>query len=91
MNRDAVRNEVFERDGGCVAAKVDPAHKCFGALTLEHVPERGKNALGKKAPTDAQHCIALCYGANSGGLQPWAELHREAERAYLERLYGVTA
>lgn len=79
---------VFQRDGGCVAAKYDPSHACFGRLTLAHVPELGKNALGMKPPDDRYHLLVECLGANSGGTQPWSETHRDVERAHLEKLYG---
>lgn len=78
---------VFQRDNGCVAARLDPAHECEGRLTLAHVPELGKNAYGVKPPFDRWHLITECWGANSGGLQPWSEMHRDLERRYLAMLY----
>lgn len=78
---------VLQRDGVCIALQYDPSHQCVGRLTLAHVPERGQNALGMKPPSDRYHLVAECYGANSGGLNPWSETHREIERAHLEKLY----
>jgi hypothetical protein len=79
---------VFERDGGCVAARVDRSHECAGRLTIEHVPELGLNALGKRAPSDPRHLLTLCLGANSG---EWAPTHREDERAWLAQFYPESA
>jgi hypothetical protein len=76
--------EVFTRDGGCIAYRLDPEHGCLGRLTIEHVPIRGQNALGKRGPSSRYHLLSLCLLANSG---TWAETHREVERSYLEVLY----
>jgi len=83
-----VAQEVYERDRGCVAFRLDDTHRCFGRLTLAHVPELGKNALGKKPRSDRYHLVAECYGANSGGTRPWSEMHRDLERAWLAKFYG---
>jgi hypothetical protein len=68
----------------------DPAD-CAGRLTLEHV----KSALrmGKRAPSDMAHLVALCEGHTEGGARAgyqWNtdKRNRERVRAYLE---GVTA
>jgi hypothetical protein len=79
---------IFERDKGCVAARVDPEHVCLGRPTLEHVPELGKNALGKKPCPCRFHLLTLCYGANSGGTRPWGEMHRAEERAWISSVEG---
>jgi hypothetical protein len=78
---------VFERDGGCIAALYDRAHRCEGRLTLGHVPELGKNALGKKPPFDRYHLVGECLGANSGGTRPWSEMNRDIERRHLATHY----
>ncbi len=78
---------VFQRDNGCIAYRLDAAHQCEGRLTLAHVPELGKNAEGKKPPFDRWHLVTECWGANSGGLNPWSETHRHLERKYLRMLY----
>jgi len=72
-----VRREVLRRDGECVLAKLDPEHYvCRDAwgnrhdpydrdkLTLEHVKD--ELAMGKRAPSDPQHLVALCAHANIG-------------------------
>lgn len=86
-----VRAYVLARDRGCVAAKVEPAHVCrdmFGyphaptdlaRLTLEHVKDQ--LAMGRRAPSDPAHLLALCYGTNVG--VPSKEL-RAAFRSYLK-------
>jgi len=74
---------VFERDKGCVAAQTDQGHSCQGQLTIEHVPERGGNALGVRAISDRRHMLSLCLGAQS---EYWGERNREVERAWIERL-----
>jgi hypothetical protein len=84
-----VAEEVYDRDQRtCLAFRFDGAHTCWGRLTLAHVPELGKNALGRKPPSDKFHLVAECVGANSGGLRPWSEMHRDIERAWLADHYG---
>lgn len=83
-----VAQEVYERDRVCLAFRMDGLHTCQGRLTLAHVPELGKNALGKKPPSDRYHLVVECMAANSGGLQPWSEMHRDIERAWLASKYG---
>lgn len=82
---------VFRRDLMCVAAAMDSGHRCYDAfsnphapddfrrLTLEHVPEAGKNALSKKAPDDPEHLVLMCHRGN----MEWGPTHREEERAWL--------
>lgn len=84
-----VAEDVFARDQGCIAFKLDGLHRCSGQPTLAHVPELGKNALGKKPPDDKYHLVVECLGANSGGTQPWSEMHRDLERAWLAKFYGL--
>lgn len=79
---------VAVRDQGCIAAKYDASHVCFGRLTWAHVPVFGKNAYGKKPPDNRYHLVMECLGANSGGLQPWSELNHHIERAHLAKHYG---
>ena len=75
-----VRAAVLRRDQMCVLYKLDPSHKCRDAwgnyigpvaafnpesyLTLEHVKD--DLAMGKRAPSDPQHLVALCAHANIG-------------------------
>ena len=51
-------------------------------LTLDHVPDRGQNALGKRAASDPAHLIVICWGHHLGG---WATSHRDLERDHLQR------
>jgi hypothetical protein len=77
----------------CVQAKIDPSHECrtvFGKphraddlamLTLEHVKD--DLMMGKRAPDDLDHLVALCGLLNN---QPPAKEQRENFRAYLDRV-----
>lgn len=85
-----VRSAVLLRDGACVAWLLDRAHVCRDAygtphdprrlavLSIEHVKDELR--MGKRAPSDLEHLVALCYGANVG--VPSKELRVEL-RAYL--------
>jgi hypothetical protein len=86
---------VLERDGACVAAKLERGHSCrdmWGVphsptdrrkLSLEHVKDQLR--MGKRAPSDPSHLVTLCYGANVG--VPSKEL-RAALRSYLRTIEG---
>lgn len=90
-----LRWEVLIRDGGCLLAKIEPGHICrdvwgqqhaandLDRLTLEHVKDA--SMMGRKAPTDAAHLVALCAAANFAVPN---HSQREAFRAYLR---AVTA
>lgn len=82
---DALRLRVFNRDYGCIVPVVDPDdnYPCKGMPTLDHVPERGKNAMGKKAPDDEAHLVVICAYHHTGRI--WPEGHRELERKYLAK------
>lgn len=81
----AVALEVFRREHGrCLAAKITPRHKCAGRLTLDHVPCRGRNALGKRAPSTVRHLVVVCMGASN---DYWPERSREQERDHLAKFY----
>lgn len=90
----AIREAVLLRDGGCVAAILDPKHVCRGPwffhgpralpfMTLDHVQE-GYGRMGVRAPSDPAHLVTLCWGAHL--LTHWATSHRPALRAYLEEV-----
>ena len=101
MKRDpvtpAIREAVLQRDGGCVAAILDPEHLCrdqwgrristvdIARMTLDHVQE-GYGRMGVRAPSDPAHLVTLCWGAHL--LTHWATSHRPELRDYLA---GVTA
>lgn len=80
-----LRLTVFNRDMGCIVPYVDPDNDrpCKGMPTLDHVPERGRNGLGMKAPDDEAHLVTVCTYHHTGQL--WPERHRDLERAYLAR------
>jgi hypothetical protein len=71
-----VREAVLRRDTCCVLYMLDREHVCRDAwgnfqypddldkLTLEHVKD--ELAMGKRAPSDPQHLVALCAHANIG-------------------------
>lgn len=86
---EALRRKVFNRDMGCIVPTVDPrnGYPCKGMPTLDHVPERGKNALGTKAPDDEAHLVVICTYHHTG--RNWPEGHREQERAYLAKWWPV--
>lgn len=98
MKRDRVtpemREQILDRDGACLLWKMDNDHQCRdtfgnphapndrGRLTLEHVHD-GYGLMGRRAPSDARHLLALCGGSNTG--VP-SKADRAAFRAYLERV-----
>jgi hypothetical protein len=88
---------VLRRDRMCVMARMAPeGHKCktvwgrehapddLALLTIEHVHDTAM--MGKRAPSDLAHCIALCGAANfavpSKAMRDWF-------RAYLETVDGT--
>lgn len=95
--RDAVtpevRAEVFARDQRCVLSIMDAAHVCYNAwgerhdsgdldrLTLEHVKD--KLRMGKRAPSDPAHLVALCGYRNA--IRPPTKVERSWMREYLMR------
>lgn len=83
MTRDRVTPElwqaVMERDKGCVLARLDPSHRCSGYMTVEHV--KSDLRMGKRAPSDLAHLVAMCYGGNVG--VP-SKTQRAALREYLK-------
>ena len=79
----AVALTVLERDEGCVAVVLgeDPS-SCMGRLTLDHVKDQPR--LGKRAPSDPAHLVALCE--NHHIWTGWATSHRPQLREYLRRV-----
>ena len=53
-------------------------------MTYEHVPDAGRNALGKKAPEDVEHGLMVCGWWNV----EMAPRRRSQERALLARRYS---
>lgn len=78
-----LRDMVLQRDGVCFLARLNPEHVCNGRLTVDHVPD--ESAMGRRAPSTADHLVAICLAANIEG--PSHEV-REAQRVYLRSLYG---
>lgn len=88
-----LRAYILARDGMCFAARIDLSHQCrtrFGAphrpddlakLTLDHVHDHA--SMGKRAPSDPRHLVAVCGFANNEG---WCSAHRNEERDYLRRM-----
>ena len=102
MTRDPVTPEmrefILERDQVCILWRMDNDHQCrdvFGTphapndharLTCEHV--KTELRLGRRAPSDARHLLALCGAAND---RVPSKVEREAFRAYLERVNAEPA
>ena len=85
-----VRELVLRRDAMCFLYRVDDKHYChdawgnphspfdMGRLTLDHVKDAPR--MGKRAPSDPAHLVAMCHAANVG--VP-SKAVRELERIYL--------
>lgn len=92
--RPADREEVYRRDGGCIAPLVDPnAGPCrtrWGrvcdrtyrqAFTLDHVPP----SAGGTRVSRPRWMVTVCWGHHV--ITHWATSHRPAEREYLRKKY----
>ncbi len=84
-----VRALVLARDRGCVAPGLGATDPCrdrwgwpgqLGDLTLDHVKDAPR--MGRRAPSDPAHLVALCWWHHLGG---WATSHRPDLREYLAR------
>lgn len=90
-----LRDFILNRDKECLAHKLDPEHVCrdtFGnphspydlwRLSLEHV--KSELRIGRRAPSDPRHLVALCYALND---RVPSKAEREAFRSYLARVNG---
>jgi len=81
VTRDTMKREdreaVIRRDGACLMFLFDQHHICrdtwgrshgpraLEKLTIEHVHE-GYGLMGRRAPSDRMHMVALCHAANVG-------------------------
>lgn len=85
----ALRAQVLRRDGGCLAPYLGAPDGCRSAggyplpatsldLELDHV--RDAPMMGKRAPSDTAHLVALCHRHHQGG---WATRNRPLLRRYL--------
>ena len=89
---EILREYIFERDQVCIGWRINHDHPCrdkwsnphgpgdLRYMTLDHVPENGRNALGKKAPSDEWHLVAACHAFNVPGP---SHDERDAERAWI--------
>jgi hypothetical protein len=85
-----LRRFVLERDGCCILLRLYPTHRCrdiwgeyhdprdLDRLTIEHVKDAPM--MGKRAPSDPAHMVALCGYAN---VAVPSKGDRRAMRAYL--------
>jgi hypothetical protein len=80
------------QENPCVAQTLDPlgSGPCSGQMTLDHVHRHAGGTKGKRAPSDPEHLVVLCYGhhqeSRKGSI--WATAHRPLLREYLEAIYG---
>lgn len=66
--------DLWARDIGCTLSFLDPGHVCTDrwgtivgwrdAVTIEHV--KTDLRMGRRAPSDLEHCVLLCAGSNVG-------------------------
>jgi 5-methylcytosine-specific restriction endonuclease McrA len=58
---DAVRDEVFRRDGfRCQIQGRDPEHRCWGPLTKHELRKRSQGG----SPLDPDNCLTVCWAGN---------------------------
>lgn len=94
-----LRRYVLNRDGGCMAQWLGAPTGCRDTggyplpmlsldLELDHV--RDQPMIGKRAPSDPIHLVALCHHHHQGG---WATRNRPLLRSYLVavEIRGLTA
>lgn len=89
-----VRRSVLERDVVCFLYRLDPDHVCRDQWGTPHAPDaywrlqvdhvKAHARLGRRAPSDLAHLVAMCAAANIG--VP-SKAVREAERGYLAAFY----
>jgi hypothetical protein len=83
----------MQRDKRCVLSVLETFHQCrdkWGrphkpdatlVLTVEHV--KSELRIGRRAPSDLGHLVAMCHHAN---VQVPSKLQRQAIREYLGRV-----
>ena len=77
------------RDRGCVPARLGAPDPCQGRLTIEHVRDRDKPAVGKRAPSDKFHTVLACLHHNLTWCLTSAA--KDAEADYIARVEGSHA
>ena len=89
-----VRQTVLRRDRVCFLSRIESDHRCADRwghlhaadatllLSLDHVKDGPM--MGRRAPSDERHLVAICHRANTA--VPSKQV-RAAERAYLAGLY----
>ena len=78
---------LLARDRGCVPARLGATDPCSGRMTIEHVRDADKPAMGKRAPSDKWHTLIACERHNLGWCLTSAA--KQAERDYLSRVEGA--
>lgn len=83
--RQELVDELFLRDGTCVAPRIDPdCGPCWGRSTVEHVLEESR--MGVRALSVIGRCVLACEGHTEPGMKAgrvWNLSHKEELRAYL--------
>lgn len=78
---------IRARDRECVPKLLGAPTPCDGPLTLEHVRDRDKPSVGKRAPSDKWHVVLACLAHNTAWCLTTAA--KNAERDYLSRVEGA--
>lgn len=106
MSVEEVRDEVYRRDGGCVAPRIDPeAGPCYDRWGKHIIStkvgwtqgEMDYVRLGSRHPRhqDPSDHLWLCPGHHQGrgpsSGYVWATSHRKEQREYLENYYRAEA
>lgn len=94
-----VRAAVMVRDRHCFLWRMDAGHSCrdqwgnphrpddFGRLTVDHVHDHAGGTKGKRAPSDAQHLVLMCYAGNVGA--PSRDVRQSCRSGHVEAIkYG---
>jgi hypothetical protein len=88
-----LRRRVLVRDQVCFIFRIDRGHICADRwgrlhspyetwrLSLDHVKDQAR--MGKRAPSDEWHLVAVCY---KGNIDVPSKEVRMAERTYLQSL-----
>ncbi len=70
----AMHAYVMQRDGGCVAPRLDMEGECEGRVELDHILNGG---TGKRGPSTALNLVALCsahHRAKTDNARAWRPL-----------------